>query len=263
MKSLPDPIQMIDVLGSKLAFHVLGDGPPVILLHGSLVSYPWKGFERRLAETYRVYVPQLPGFGQSHVIPNRRHDPELFAEALCEFIVRQRLEDAPLIAISFGGAIALRAALRGCVRGRLILVGLPGRVQGGIGLMSTMPLWLKRSLAATSLFRRLFIVPSLRKNVGTGIESLREHDAKMLRRMRTTSAQAIADSDYADEVNRQLRNYISRVTNEKVFVYGELDRLRSSTSDIAPDPLIIRGAGHNPFADQPDQLFAVLKGLLR
>ena len=52
--------------GAEIFCRIAGDGPPLLLLHG----YPqtgamWAGIAPRLAERFRVVVPDLRGYGQS------------------------------------------------------------------------------------------------------------------------------------------------------------------------------------------------------
>jgi pimeloyl-ACP methyl ester carboxylesterase len=52
--------------GGEIAFDVFGDGPPVILVHGTPSrSYIWRGVVPALAESHVVLVFDLLGFGES------------------------------------------------------------------------------------------------------------------------------------------------------------------------------------------------------
>jgi pimeloyl-ACP methyl ester carboxylesterase len=64
--SEPLPEQAI-VLDDTVIYHrVVGeeDAPPLLYLHGAGVP-PWTPAIQELAQTYRLYAPDLPGFGQS------------------------------------------------------------------------------------------------------------------------------------------------------------------------------------------------------
>lgn len=205
-----------------------------------------------------MHLPEMPGFGSSPVVPGRSHDPELFAEVLSEYLRANHLTNAPIVAMSFGCVTALKTALRGGTTGKLIFVGMPAHMDEHVARLGSLPLWLKRLLASSQWFRRRFIVPSLRQNVGVGTDSVAAHDAKTLKRMQSTTARAIADPDYADEINGHLRKYLRHVANEKVFIYGESDAQRKAARDIVSRPILIPGAGHNPFHDQPELIVKIL-----
>lgn len=52
--------------GLRIHFEVLGDGPPVLLLHGyPLSSHLWDDVVGHLSDAYRLIVPDLRGHGRS------------------------------------------------------------------------------------------------------------------------------------------------------------------------------------------------------
>src|SRR3990167_320412 len=113
---------------ARMGFSVIGKGKPVILLHGSIISNPWYGFEEELAKFYKVYIPYLPGFGSSDAVNGKRHTTDLFADALCTFVNETKQNYTPVVALSLGGVVTVKSAAKGCIRGELILVGMPGKV---------------------------------------------------------------------------------------------------------------------------------------
>jgi pimeloyl-ACP methyl ester carboxylesterase len=251
----------MDFLGSRLAYRICGSGSPVVLLHGSLVANPWKGFEHLLLKHHKVYIPMMPGFGKSETVPGRVHGLKLFSEALSHFLCAQHLEDAPLVAISYGCIIALRATNTGCTKGRLILVGLPGQTSGKVAILGALPVLVRRLLVSTTAFRRHVVVPTLRQTVGGGKVSMQEHDETTLKQLRSVQTPAIADPDYAHDINMEMRKLIRRVPNRYTLIYGALDKQKTETTDIAKSK-IIPDAGHNPFADKPEKMLAVLEKIL-
>ena len=54
----------VRVGGRVVRFRAVGDGPPVLLVHG-LGGSPrwWSRTTQTLAEAHRVILPELPGFG--------------------------------------------------------------------------------------------------------------------------------------------------------------------------------------------------------
>jgi pimeloyl-ACP methyl ester carboxylesterase len=83
----------------------MGDGPPVVLVHGSIVGAErtWRR-QFDLAERFSLRVPNRPGFGDSPPLP--RGDFEAEAPLIAEL-----LEDgAHLVGHSYGAVIALLAA---------------------------------------------------------------------------------------------------------------------------------------------------------
>lgn len=103
----------VRVDGAEVAVDVYGrDGPPVVLLHG---IPGWRGTWRetalRLADRYRVYAPDLLGFGQSSDPDGDRHAGRQ-ADALLRLLDRIGLDAAHVVGYDFGGPVALLAYRR-------------------------------------------------------------------------------------------------------------------------------------------------------
>jgi 2-hydroxy-6-oxonona-2,4-dienedioate hydrolase len=78
------------------------DGPSVVLVHGLGLSGSYMlPVAERLARRYPVYLPDLPGFGDS-AKPARALDVPGLAEALAEWIRAVRLQPVALLGNSFG-----------------------------------------------------------------------------------------------------------------------------------------------------------------
>src|SRR4051794_26830399 len=88
-----------------LEVHRLGAGPPVVLVHGSIVDgqRTWR-HQLELAGEFALVVPNRPGFGESP--PLERGDFEAEAPLIAELLE----EGAHLVGHSYGAVIALLAA---------------------------------------------------------------------------------------------------------------------------------------------------------
>ncbi len=114
--------------GARVAYRELGAGPPLALLHSAMLSHlEWEPVVRRLAERFRVVLPDLPLHGDSEDRPRHPYTLDWFAEVLCGFAA-DVLGPRPLLAgHDLGAEIALRAVASGRVRpSRLVL--LPNRL---------------------------------------------------------------------------------------------------------------------------------------
>jgi len=107
-----------------------GVGESIILLHGSGPGVSaWTNWRRvlpALADRWRVYAPDMAGFGYTERRDDIVYDIKLWVKHLLGFMDALGIEKAHLIGNSFGGSLALAAALRFPERfGRLVLMGTP------------------------------------------------------------------------------------------------------------------------------------------
>ncbi|MDP3086410.1 MAG: alpha/beta fold hydrolase [Rubrivivax sp.] len=118
--------------GRRLCWRRFGDGPPLVLLHGGHGSWlHWVRNVQALAATHTLWLPDMPGFGDSEPLACEPHAPErlqFLVDALMASLdtLVGRGAVINLAGFSFGGLVAARlAALRGDVR-RLALLGPAG-----------------------------------------------------------------------------------------------------------------------------------------
>ncbi len=103
---------------------VLGDGPPVVLTHGTpFSSFVWRDVARGLARTHRVFVWDLLGYGTSDRAQGQDMSIAAQARVLSALLDHWHLDEPALVGHDFGAAITLRAMLlHGRRASRLALV---------------------------------------------------------------------------------------------------------------------------------------------
>src|SRR5262245_43361459 len=101
--------------GGTLTYDEYGSGPRVVLVHGSPgTARGWQRAAGRLAERFRVIAPNLPGYGGSSSNPEGGGST-YGADALGALAAECGVPRV-LAGYSYGGVVALRAALRGAVQ---------------------------------------------------------------------------------------------------------------------------------------------------
>jgi len=106
---LPDRVR---VEGGEAATGVFGQGPPVVLVHGTPAwSFLWRKVVPLLAEQCTVYVWDLLGFGDSRAGHGIRPSIARQAATLDELVAHWGLTDPALVGHDIGGGIVLRAHL--------------------------------------------------------------------------------------------------------------------------------------------------------
>ena len=87
------------------------DAPPLLLIHGlGATKASWLTVVPQLAERYRVYVVDLPGFGSSSK-PRGRYDAAWFAGHMFNFLDELGIDQVRIAGNSMGGRIAQEMAL--------------------------------------------------------------------------------------------------------------------------------------------------------
>jgi pimeloyl-ACP methyl ester carboxylesterase len=98
-----------------LDLHRAGSGPPLVLIHG--IGHTWRGWKPllpRLEERFDVLAVDLPGFGYSRPFPpGVDSTPEALADAVEDEMGRAGFDRAHIAGNSLGGWIALELARRG------------------------------------------------------------------------------------------------------------------------------------------------------
>jgi pimeloyl-ACP methyl ester carboxylesterase len=116
--------------GVRLAVHELGDGRPLILLHGyfSDAATNWikYGHAGMLASAgFRVIMPDLRAHGQSDKPHDLIHYPcDILADDQCALIQHLELTDFDLGGYSLGGRTVARMLARGCAPRRAVISGM-------------------------------------------------------------------------------------------------------------------------------------------
>jgi 2-hydroxy-6-oxo-octa-2,4-dienoate hydrolase len=120
----------VDAGGIQTNYHDEGQGPVIVLLHGSGPGVSawtnWKRVIPALSDRFRVIAPDMAGFGYTARDPSLQYDMKLWVKHLVAFLDALGVAKAHLVGNSFGGSLAIAAAVRHAERfDRLILMGTP------------------------------------------------------------------------------------------------------------------------------------------
>ena len=104
-----------------------GAGPPLLLVHGLMTSsYSWRYVLDELGASYRLYVPDLPGSGESDM-PDVPYTAAAYASFLGELVDALEIRGCRAIGNSLGGYLTIRLALAdGGAISRLAVIHAPG-----------------------------------------------------------------------------------------------------------------------------------------
>jgi pimeloyl-ACP methyl ester carboxylesterase len=101
----------LDVEGLSLRYRATGEGPPLVLVHGSATDHrTWDGVVDELSRDFRVIAYDRRGYGSSTHRPVRDH--RVHARDLVAVLERVAGSPAVVVGWSSGGNIALATAAR-------------------------------------------------------------------------------------------------------------------------------------------------------
>ena len=239
-------LRYVEVENYRIRYLVAGEGEPVILVHGLSGSTRW--WIRnvpRLAQYYRVYLVDLPGFGTMRRF-RRRFALEKASSWLLAWMETIGVEQAHFLGHSMGGHICMRlAASRPDVVSRLVLVS-PAAIPH---VRSVFGYFVPLLIALRTLKPAFFLILSF--------DAIRAGPFMLLRATRELIAQ-------------DLRDEMKALNTPTLLVWGENDTLVPlSLGQILRDEiansrlLILKKAGHVSMFDQPDEFNEAVLAFLR
>ena len=249
------------IKGKKANFKVAGEGQPVLILHGwGASSSSWEKVQSILAyNNYKVFCPDLPGFGQTDS-PEKAWGVSDYVDWVSEFVKSQNLDNLILIGHSFGGRISIKFTNY-----------YPKKVKALIFCdsagLKVSPSFKRRLVLAFVGFLKLMFGITFFKKIKEEIKQLFFF--------------AISSTDYA-KASKVMRETMKRVLAEDLFIY--LDRIKAKTlivwgkkdklvpvehayvfkKQIQDSQLeIIPNIGHSPHLKAPDKLSDIILNFLK
>jgi len=125
------PIHTVEVNGERVAYLDVGQGQPVILIHGFGGSmWQWEHQQQPLSAEFRLITPDLIGSGLS-TKPEIEYRPEQMLDYFIGFMDALRIRQVALVGNSMGAGLAIGMALTYPDRvSQLVLIdGLPANVR--------------------------------------------------------------------------------------------------------------------------------------
>jgi pimeloyl-ACP methyl ester carboxylesterase len=111
MPGEPAGASFVEVEGARVRYVDAGQGPAVVLLHGFASSLEtWLTVMPALAQGHRVLALDLKGFGWTDR-PEGDYSPEAEARLVLAVMKARGIEDAAVVAHSWGTSVALAMAL--------------------------------------------------------------------------------------------------------------------------------------------------------
>jgi pimeloyl-ACP methyl ester carboxylesterase len=118
-------VAFVDLGHSEIAYRKVGQGPPLVLVHGyPLSGLTFRHIAPRLGARFTCYMPDLPGLGESRCTDLTDFNFAGQAETLKQFVDKLGLTSYALLGHDTGGTIARRLATTDSERvEKLVLIG--------------------------------------------------------------------------------------------------------------------------------------------
>ena len=111
MAGEPKTATFASVDGARVRYVDVGQGPPVVLIHGFASSLEtWDGLIPELSKTHRVIALDLKGFGWSDR-PQGDYSPKAEAQLVLKLLTARGIDKAAFVAHSWGSSVTLELAL--------------------------------------------------------------------------------------------------------------------------------------------------------
>ena len=208
-------------------YHDLGEGYPLVLLHGSGPGVSaWANWNKVLPvfrEAHRVLAPDMVGFGYTNRPEGIVYGMDVWVQQTIDFFDALGIEKADLVGNSFGGALALAVAVTHPDRVRkLVLMGSMGvtfpisygldRVWGYTPSLPNM-----QELMGLFAYNRSLVPPELAQGryEGSIQPGFQESFSAMFPAPRQNSVEAMARYEI----------YLKEVRHHTLIVHGREDRV--------------------------------------
>jgi 2-hydroxymuconate-semialdehyde hydrolase len=151
--------QVLSCAGSETTVYSMGEGPTVLLIHGSGPGVSalgnWESLMEALSPKFRLVALDLAGFGRS-TLPRSaaRSDRRMWTDQIVAVMDQLRLDRVALVGFSLGAALALSVAVERpeAVRALCLLGAMGGRMEISQGLSAN---WSFRSESTDAEMRTM------------------------------------------------------------------------------------------------------------
>ena len=248
--------QTVEVAGLEIALRETGAGPSLLLLHRSTGYLAWGPLEDALAASFRVIVPDLPGYGQSER-PDWAREPRDVAVLIQRLIEQLELQEVTLVGLGFGGFIAAEMGTINESRlASIVLVGAAGMKPAEGEILDQMLITFQEYIGA-GLDDEASFEEHFGEEVHRDIKDIWEFSRIMTAR--------VTWSPYM--FSRRLPHLLGEVSTPTLVVWGDNDRVVPAICGEQYAEALgnarletIANCGHLAELDQPQALAGLIQG---
>lgn len=107
MRKMENHHRYVNILGHKMHYLAYGKGQAIVFIHGfGTDSYSWRNNISTLSRHFRLYLPDLIGFGDSDK-PETNYSRPFFIKQIYQFLKLLKIKKTTLAGASWGANLAL------------------------------------------------------------------------------------------------------------------------------------------------------------
>jgi pimeloyl-ACP methyl ester carboxylesterase len=255
-------MEVLSAHGLEIAYERVGDGPPLVLVHGAAVdSRMWQPQMAALADAFTVVAWDEPGAGRSSEVPADFTLPD-YADCLAALIAALELGPAHVAGLSWGGSVALELYRRHPERvATLVLAGAYAGWKGSLPAAEVQ--------ARVAGLRRMLAVEDDRFDPtlpGLFAGDPPGHVAALMAAMAADVRPASMRTVMLVMAATDQRDLLPDVAVPTLLIWGELDArsplgVAAQLEAAIPDArlVVIAGAGHMSNLERPEAFTAALR----
>jgi len=272
-----DAGRFVEASGLCWRVRVLGEGPTLLLLHGTgAATHSWRRLVPLLTPYFKLVAPDLPGHGLSEPPPQWLLTLPGMAEGLAALLLALDLRPVLACGHSAGAAVAIRMALDGTLDAARGLVSLNGALVPFSGSAARMLAPLAKFLFVNPIMPRLIAwkagdTPSVERLIRQTGSTLDADGVEYYRRLVATPKHVAAalgmmanwdlDSLYRDLPRLETPILLVAGQNDRAIRAEDAFTIREQVSSARVE--IMRGLGHIAHEEQPAQVATLMLAFAR
>ncbi len=260
--------KFMDIDGQSVHYRIVGNGKPLVLLHGTGASlHTWEQWTHLLKDTFQMIMVDLPAFGLTGAREDRNYSIDMYVDFVNKFTEKLQLRQFDLAGNSLGGQIAWEFTTRFPQKvhklALLDAVGYPfNKPVAQIFRLAQNPIM---AVVMKKITPRFFIAKNI-KEVYENDNLITDAtiDRYYAMSLREGSRQAFVDRSNQKQFDNSAA--IKTIENPVLILWGENDKWVSPDfayrfhDDLKNDTLVfIKQCGHIPMEEKPEESAAIAR----
>ena len=250
----------IDINGINTHYEDRGSGDAVVILQGWGTELSlYEGLIAHISQTHRVIAPELPGFGETPEPPTS-WGVDAYSAFVMDFLRALKINKAILLGHSNGGRIIIKmVGAEGVLQvPKVVLIGSAGLTH------EKTPEQLRRQ-KRYKLGKTILSSAPVKTIFPSALEKFKQKSGSDDYR----NATPIMRETLVKLVNEDLSGFLPKIKQPTLLVWGENDDATPLSDakrmqELLPDGglVVVKGAGHYCYLEQPSFVYRVLDSFL-